>query len=319
MSIRLLRPGLFTLVVDGGRPRTRGLGVPVGGPADAPAMAVANRLVGNPPAAAALEITLVGPKLVCTHPVGLALFGAPFTVKRDGEEITAGSSFTLRPGQTLDIGGVRAAHEYSRAYLAVVGGFQTPEVLGSRTGFAPLAADAELPCVESTVRGRTLPNSMYAGLTLCLLGYKLESGALRCLLGPQADWFDDTFWGRQVYQVAPASDRMGVRLTIFEGLGVPLQRPPRELVSEAVAPGAVQITNDGLPIVLGVDGQTIGGYPKIAHVLTDELPTLGQLRPGHPVMFRRVTEEEAEDLAKKYAERRKALDEYLDRAIPRPV
>ncbi len=320
MSIRLLRPGLFTLVVDGGRPRTRGLGVPVGGPADAPAMSVANRLVGNPPDAAALEITLVGPKLVCTHSVGLALFGAPFTVKRDDEEIVAGSSFTLKPGQTLDIGGTRSQHEGCRAYLAVVGGLQTPHVLGSRTGFAPLAADAELACAESTVQGRTLPAAMFPELTWRLFGDKpLESGALRCLPGPQADWFDDTFWGRQVYQVAPASNRMGVRLTIFEDLGEPLQRPPRELVSEAVAPGAVQITNDGLPIVLGVDGQTIGGYPKIAHVLTDELPTLGQLRPGNLVMFRRVTEEEAEDLAKKYAERRRALDEYLDRAIPRPV
>lgn len=311
MSLRLLRPGLFTLVVDGGRPRTRGLGVPVGGPADAPAMSIANRLVGNPPDAASLEITLVGPKLVCTHPVGLALFGAPFTVKRDDEDIPAGSSFTLKPGQTLDIGAVRSQHEYCRAYLAVVGGFLTPEVLGSRTGFAPLAADAELPCAESTVRGRSLPAAAFAELTAVLLERPSSelAGGLRCLPGPQADWFDDSFWGRE-YRVSPAGNRMGLRL-----LGEPLDRPPRELVSEAVAPGAVQITNDGLPVVLGVDGQTIGGYPKIAHVLTDEMPWLGQLRPGSLVMFRRVTEEEAEALAAQYAERRRALDAYLDRAL----
>lgn len=308
MSLRLLRPGLFTLVVDGGRPRTRGLGVPVGGPADAPAMSIANRLVGNPPDAAALEITLVGPKLVCTHPVGMALFGAPFTVKRDEEDIPPGSSFTLKPGQTLDIGGTPTG---CRAYLAVVGGFLTPEVLGSRTGFAPLAADAELPCAESAVRGRTLPEATVPELTRKLLSQQPPElpGELACLPGPQVDWFDDAFWAR-LYEVSPAGNRMGIRL-----IGHPLERPPRELVSEAVAPGAVQITNDGLPIILGVDGQTIGGYPKIANVLADEMPTLGQLRPRTIAAFYRVTEEEAEALAARYAERRAELMAYLDRAL----
>jgi allophanate hydrolase subunit 2 len=85
---------------------------------------------------------------------------------------------------------------------------------------------------------------------------------------------------------------MGLRLK-----GAPLTRRPGELVSEAVAPGAVQITNDGLPIVLGVDGQTIGGYPKVAHVVRADLDCLAQLRPGDRVRFVRVTLEEAEAAA----------------------
>jgi antagonist of KipI len=98
---------------------------------------------------------------------------------------------------------------------------------------------------------------------------------------------------------------MGVRLD-----GPPLTLPKRELVSEPVAPGAIQITNDGLPIVLGVDGQTIGGYPKVAHVIAADLDALGQLRPGDTIRFVQVTEEEAEATA---ADRREQLRKTLRR------
>jgi allophanate hydrolase subunit 2 len=124
------------------------------------------------------------------------------------------------------------------------------------------------------------------------------------LPGPQADWFDDAFYSH-TYQVTPASNRMGVRLD-----GPPLGSPRRELVSEPVAPGAVQITNDGKPIVLGVDGQTIGGYPKVAHVVAVDLDALGQLRPGDQINFTLVTEQEAEAAA---AGRREALQKWLRR------
>ena len=111
---------------------------------------------------------------------------------------------------------------------------------------------------------------------------------LRVLDGPQRDWFAGGGFFAQEYEVSAASNRMGVRLK-----GAPLARRPGELVSEAVAPGAVQVTNDGLPVVLGVDGQTIGGYPKIAHVIRADLDRLAQLRPGDRVRFARVTPEEA--------------------------
>lgn len=311
MSIRLIRPGALTLVVDGGRPRTRALGIPVGGPADTPALAIANRLVGNPPDTAALEITLAGPSLVTNEPVGLAFFGAPFVIRRDDEVIPSGSSFVLKPGQTLDIGGTP---RNCRGYLAVVGGFDVPMVMGSRTGFAPLKTGALLPCSPSTIPGRTLPASTFPDLTACLLGdISLEiPGILRCLPGPQADWFDEVFWN-QDYRVSPAGNRMGVRL-----LGTPLNRPTRELVSEAVAPGAVQITNDGLPIVLGVDGQTIGGYPKIAHVISEDLPMLGQLRPGDNIRFWKLNEAEVDAINDHYDRRRAELEAFLTKAFRLP-
>jgi antagonist of KipI len=120
---------------------------------------------------------------------------------------------------------------------------------------------------------------------------------LRVLDGPQRDWFPDDRFFTQVYEVTPASNRMGLRLK-----GEPLTRKPGELVSEAVAPGAVQVTNDGMPVVLGVDGQTIGGYPKVAHVIRADLDVLAQLRPGERVRFIHVTPEQAEAAAQERAE-----------------
>ena len=128
---------------------------------------------------------------------------------------------------------------------------------------------------------------------------------LRAVDGPQRDWFPADAFFDTPYTVTPAGNRMGVRLA-----GEPLARRPGELVSEAVAPGAVQVTNDGLPVVLGVDGQTIGGYPKVAHVVRADLDRLAQLRPGTVVRFRRVTWEEAELAAN---ERAAAVYEWLTR------
>jgi biotin-dependent carboxylase-like uncharacterized protein len=273
MSLRVVRPGTFSIVVDAGRPTTRRLGVPAGGPADRTALALGNALVGNPPFAAALEITLTGPALVATVDVGMCVFGAPFRVRRDGDPVEPGHTFTLRAGQTLDIGGTP---DRCRAYVCVPGGFVVPPVLGSATAFGPVREGDELPCAGSRLPGRSID---YAFSRL---------GRLRCLPGPQADWFDDAFF-HTTYHVTPASNRMGVRLD-----GPPLTIPKRELVSEPVGPGAVQVTNEGKPIVLGVDGQTIGGYPKVAHVIDADLDRLGQLRPGDGVAFTKVTEEEAE-------------------------
>jgi allophanate hydrolase subunit 2 len=111
------------------------------------------------------------------------------------------------------------------------------------------------------------------------------------LPGPQKDWFTDELMGNE-FELSPASNRMGLRFK-----GKPLNRKPGELVSEAVSPGAMQVTNDGQVIVLGVDGQTIGGYPKVGHVIRADLDRLAQIRPGEKVCFVYVSQEEAEAAA----------------------
>ena len=293
MSLRVRDAGLLSLLVDCGRAKSRHLGVPLGGAADRCALVLGNALVGNAPDAVALEITLSGPTLEALQPTACVLFGAPFLSTIDGRPIAPGTTFTLEPGDVLRVGGTLSG---VRGCLCVAGGFDAPEVLGSHSALEPLRAGDELLCRASRIEPRSLP-------FVSLLGK--EGRTLRVFDGPQRDWFSDDSFFAQDYEVTPASNRMGIRLK-----GTPLARRPGELISEAVAPGAVQVTNDGLPVVLGVDGQTIGGYPKIAHVIRVDLDLLAQLRPGDRVHFVRVTAEKAETAAK---ERSATLNEWLTR------
>ncbi len=293
MTLRVVAPGLCTLVVDQGRPRTRSLGVPVGGAADRFAFAIGNALVGNPPDAAALEVSLAGPTLVADCALGCVLYGAPFDITSDRQRLVAGTTFTLRAGEAVHVGGTYSG---MRAYLCIRGGLQTPLILGSRSGLRPLTAGAELPCVPGSIGRRfvRIPRSWQA-----------DGGTLRVLDGPQADWFHAEDFYPQEFVVSRASDRMGLRLE-----GKPLCVPDRELVSEPVAVGAVQVTRAGRCIVLGADGQTIGGYPKVAQVISADLDRLGQARPGDRLHFERVSLDEAETL---YCRRQAVRHEWLVR------
>jgi biotin-dependent carboxylase-like uncharacterized protein len=286
MTLRVVDPGLHTLVVDAGRPRSRSLGVPIGGAADGTALALGNGLVGNPPDAAALEISLSGPTLQADAELACVLYGAPFAMASDRQPLRAGKTFTLQQGESVRIGSTGRG---MRAYFCVHGGLQTPIVLDSRSGLEPLRAGVELPCQLGSIRARF----MLANLD------EQEPGArrLRVLDGPQNSWFtDDSFCTRPkaapvVFTVDQASNRMGLRLR-----GEPLPVPARELISEPVCPGSVQVTRDGQCIILGVDGQTIGGYPKIAQVISADLDMLGQLRPGETIVFVRVSLEVAQHI-----------------------
>lgn len=282
MALRVLEPGLYTLLVDAGRPGSRSLGVPVGGAADRSALALGNALVGNAPDAAAIEICLAGPTLQADDDLACVLCGAPFEISGNRR---AGKTFTLPAGESLRIGGTPSG---MRAYLCVRGGFQTPTVLGSRSGLQPLHEGQELPCATGSIASR------FIQMPALLDG---DVMTLRVLPGAQADWFHlDAFYA-EAFTVTPASNRMGLRLQ-----GSPLSSATaevRELVSEAVCPGSVQVTRDGQCIILGVDGQTIGGYPKVAHVISADQDVLGQLRPGQRVHFVPVTLPEAELLQRR--------------------
>jgi biotin-dependent carboxylase-like uncharacterized protein len=276
MSLRVLEPGLQTLAVDFGRPSSRSLGVPVGGAADRWSLTLGNALVGNAPNAAAMEICLAGPTLQAGCDLGCVVFGAPFELFRGDERLLIGRTFTLRRGEVLRIAGTTLG---MRAYLCVRGGFLGPVALGSRSAFEPVRRGQELACEPSEIAGRAIDDEQPAD----------GPATLRALPGPQADWFNLSEFFGPVFTVNPASNRMGLRLQ-----GEPLQRKPGELVSEPVGPGAVQVVNDGQCIVLGIDGQTIGGYPKVAHVIAADLDRLGQLRPGQEVRFEMVTAEVAQ-------------------------
>jgi antagonist of KipI len=307
MSLLVLDPGLDSLIVDAGRPRWRSLGVPVGGAADRFSLAIGNALVGNPPNTAALEITLAGPTLRAECDLACVVYGAPFEMmecdsstspKRERGSASlapwaTGTTFKLRAGETIQIGGTPTR---LRGYLCVRGGFDVALVLDSRSALQPLKRGDVLRCQTHVIGTRWIEQPNPADE---------ERGNLRYLDGPQADWFAPDDLSRRSFTVTPASNRMGLRLS-----GPPLILQPRELVSEPVCPGAVQVTRDGQCIILGVDGQTIGGYPKIAQVISADLDRVGQLRPGESVAFVRVSIDEAEAA---YRERQALLGEWLTR------
>jgi 5-oxoprolinase (ATP-hydrolysing) subunit C len=276
MSFVVLEPGIESRIVDLGRPRTRSLGVPVGGAADRRSLILGNSLLGNPPDATALEATLKGPRLRAEVDIGCVIFGAPFDVRCDGEPIEVNRTFTWRSGQELSVGGTNRG---ARAYLCVRSGLQAALVLESRSALEPIRRGDSLVCTSGAIIARWCPEVQpsFAGV--------LNVAALP---GLQASWFDEAEFNGQQFEVSPTSNRMGLRLK-----GKPLTMPKREMTSEPVCPGAVQVTPDGHCIVLGVDGQTIGGYPKIAQVIQADLDALGQWRPGSTITFRKITLDEA--------------------------
>jgi biotin-dependent carboxylase-like uncharacterized protein len=292
-SLDVVDGGLFTLLVDFGRPRSRSLGVPLGGAADRFALAIGNALVGNEPDACALEISLAGLTLRSEGDCACVAYGAPFEIMGPGRQLRAGATFTLHSGEQLHIGGTQKG---MRCYLCVAGGFQTPLSLGSRSGLKPLSSGVQLHCAT----GRIPPRFIASGFE-----WNREPYDLRVTDGPQTCLFEAEPFYSQEFSVLPVSNRMGIRLS-----GSPMSVPDRELTSEPVCPGSVQVTRDGQCIVIGVDGQTIGGYPKIAQVISADVDKLAQLRPGDRIRFSRVDLAEAERL---YRHKSAELTEWLTR------
>lgn len=291
-SLHVIKPGLLTTVQDLGRQGHQASGVPVAGPMDAFSHRVANQLVGNDSAAATLEITLIGPELVVDADTTLAISGAQFEVTCDDRAMPMGETVAVRRGQRLRFGRVLQG---ARAYLAVAGGIQTTPVLGSRAthlvshvggyhGRALLAGD-RVPIADG-LAPRGFRRS--AGVMLPAKGRAL----LRVMPGPQADWFEADALktlGGVSFRISPQSNRMGYRLQ-----GPPLvRREQRELISEPLGIGAIQVPNAGEPILLMADRQTAGGYPKIGYVIAADVPLAGQLAPGDFIEFHVCTRQEA--------------------------
>ena len=195
MTVRVLQPGLYTLVVDFGRPGARSLGVPVGGAADRTSLARGNALLGNPPDAPALEINLAGPVLRAEDQVACVLSGAPFELASGRQSLETGTTFTLQPGEELRIGSSAIG---ARSYLCVRGGFNTPEILGSRSSLEPLRSGDELACASSRTGRR---------FVRALRSWAAPEETLRFVPGPQADWFDMGDFVSHEFVISPASNR----------------------------------------------------------------------------------------------------------------
>jgi 5-oxoprolinase (ATP-hydrolysing) subunit C len=295
LALVVVDSGWGTRVVDAGRPHTRHLGVPVGGAADRAAWMLGNALVGNDPETPALEICLKGPTLRADCDLACVVGGAPFVLSSARQTLKANRTFTLAAGEELHIGGVPVG---LRAYVCVAGGIETPYVLGSRSSLDGVSRGTTFPCPSSQIRPRFFGDCPFLAFT--------SEWTLAAVAGLQADWFNEQEFYDACFKVALTSNRMGLRLD-----GPRLTMPAREMVSEPVSPGAVQVTREGQPIILGIDGQTIGGYPKIAHVSRADLDKLAQMRPGDGVRFQRIDLDEAET---RWRHCERELKEWLTRA-----
>ncbi|MEU9237438.1 biotin-dependent carboxyltransferase family protein [Streptomyces subrutilus] len=284
-GLLVVRPGALTTVQDRGRPGFAHLGVPRSGALDTAAYALANRLLGNAPDAAALETTLDGVALRALAPVTVAVTGAPCAVRVSGRPVAWGAAVRLLAGAELEVG---RAESGLRGYMAVRGGLAVPPVLGSRStdllsGLGPpvLSAGTLLPV------GPPGPDPAPAADGCPLPGPPSEL-LLPLRPGPRADWFTEAslagLW-RSVFRVSPRSNRIGLRTEA----GTPLVRAREgELPSEGMVLGAVQVPPDGLPVVFLADHPVTGGYPVVGVVPPGRaLDAAAQARPGTPVRFLR--------------------------------
>ena len=293
--IKILDPGPQTTVQDLGRTGQMRYGIPPSGPVDRSAFLLANRLVGNPDTAAALECTLLGPRFEVTAAGAIAVTGADMPVSVNGRDAAGWTTIVLKAGDVVKLGAARTG---VRAYVGVAGGIDVPVVLGSRSTYLrgrvgglegralrkgdELAVFASGPITMRRVAPHAIPD--YTG-----------EPTVRAILGPQDDRFTAAgiralFDSR--YEVLPQSDRMGSRL-----------RGPRieharghDIISDGIALGSIQVPGDGQPIVLLVDRQSTGGYTKMATICSSDIWRVGQARPGQSIRFQPIDVGEAHRL-----------------------
>ena len=282
--LTVLAAGPLATVQDLGRPGWAAIGVPRSGAADQASHALANRLVGNRPEAATVEVTAGGLQVRAARTLLVAVTGAPASVRVDGRSGPLDAPLTLPAGAVLALGTPAVG---LRTYLAVRGGVAVRPVLGSRStdtlsglGPAPLRAGDELPV------GDLVGDEPF--VDVAPVARPTAEPVLQVLPGPRRDRLADDAWGLLTsarWTVSGDSDRVGLRLT-----GPALRRAGNtELPSEGLVPGAVQVPPDGAPVLFLADHPVTGGYPVLAVVRTADLGAVAQLRPGDSLRFRRAS------------------------------
>ena len=293
-GLRVLRAGPGATIQDGGRHGYLRFGVTPAGPMDWVAFQTANSALGND-RAAAVEVSVGGLEVTCKDaPLALAFAGGAFLWRRDGVLLRQAARLVLEPGKTL---AARAGDSGAFAYLAVEGGFETPVMMGSRATHVRsamggiegrmLRAGDVLPAA-STER----PDGASFEATIDAPWLARETDRFRVVLGPQDDYFTmetlSAFFEGQ-FTLTPVADRMAYRLTgpdIAHAGGY-------DIVSDAIALGAIQVAGDKKPLILMADRQATGGYPKLGHVARADIGRLAQMRPGETCRFRAVSVAEA--------------------------
>lgn len=312
MSIRVIQTLYPVTFQDSGRPGFRALGVPHSGPMDPLSHRLANVLCGNEPGAVVMEITLHGLFLSFEEDALIALCGGGSSPFLNEAPCGCFRPLFVSRGSILEF---KPSSLGCRMYLALAGGFDADEMMGSCSTY--VAATIGGLNGRALAKGDQLFRKAKPGLLSGRIRSSLESSSqgikpllwgsnpfprllhkdvpLRILQGPEWERFlpsSRQHFLSEAFEVTDRSDRMGYQLSGR----VLLQNTEEEMLSTGVSIGTVQVTHGGLPVILMVDGQTTGGYPRIAQIISADIPQCGQQRPGSIVRFNLISEKEAVSL-----------------------
>lgn len=321
--LKIIKPGLSTTVQDGGRAGYYNVGIPLSGAMDQYALRVANLLVGNVDDAAALECTLMAPELEFGCDTVVAIAGAQTTPKLNGKAMPLHESFAVQAGDKLGFGFFPLG---ARIYIAVAGGIDVPEVLGSRSTYAlcgvggykgrTLAAGDELPIGRAAPHaraGRSVPIEL---AVQCAKEYELRvlPGLYNERLKPEAtkSFYSDT------WTVGTEANRMGYRLK--DGHPLPFKErippfgagsDPSNIVDAGYAYGSIQVPGGLEPIILHRDAVSGGGYAMIGTVISADMDCIAQMQPNYKIKFKEVDMEGALAARAAYQDRLQKLRSLL--------
>lgn len=314
MGVVIENPGILTTIQDEGRYGYEQFGVSPAGPMDLESFHIANLLVGNDRGESALEATMLGPTLRFTRGNVIAVTGADMSPLLNEVPCAMNQAMAVRAGDVLKL---CAAKSGCRTYVAFSGGLDVPVVMGSRAtgiqnrvgGFQgrKLAKDDAIPF--------RAPKEILDNMSRRKADHSIPEGrekVLRVILGPQEDFFTreglQTFLS-QPYAVTNDFDRMGCRL---EGAVIG-HRVDGNIISDGMVTGAIQVPTSGQPIIMLAERQTVGGYTKIATVISADLPVIGQSRPGDIIRFQAVELLQAHKIWRERQRRLDALEEQFRR------
>ncbi len=312
MSIQIISPGALTTVQDYGRVGLCEIGFSPSGAVDVSSMELANILVGNDMGEAVLECTILGPTIHFTRDNIIAITGAFMTPKINDRDIPMNKAVTVKAGEDLSLG---VAVTGCRTYIAFAGGLRIKECYGSKS--------TDLKCVIGGHCGRALkakddiefayPTSYLKGMEKRVYK-KIEAIAsprtIRVIMGPQDDYFTEEgikiFLSRS-YKLTSDSNRMACKLSG----PIITSKKATDIISDGISLGSIQVASNGQPMVMLSDRQTTGGYAKIATVISTDIPSIAQCKPGDSLLFQSVSLETAHKLYKQHVKLMKELQRKM--------
>lgn len=291
-QIHINKPGLLSMIQDGGRMGYQSYGIPVSGCMDKYAARLANLLVDNHQDQSIIEMNFSGAEIKVTGDIYIAITGADMNATVNGVKVPMYETLYVKDESILKF---KSAENGARTYLAIAGKIETDEWLGSTSAYASINISSLQKNTFFKGTEIKVENSKMVNKKICPDNLRrpfLGEDPLRILPGPEHNWFDQKqidFLSSNQFTIDQKSNRMATNL--MESL--PSYLAQQELISSATLPGTIQITNSGTPIILMREGGTTGGYPRIAKVFGSDINRLAQMRPGHRINFVFISYEEA--------------------------